>query len=150
MVKSEWYHGTFVPTNPAKCINKMAIQFRSSWESRFCHWLDQNTSVRKWGFEVVTIPYRYDVDGRVHTYIVDFYAEIVNRDNKVDKYLIEIKPKKQGEKPTMPKNKTMKSMKNYLYESYTYIRNQNKWQAAQAYCQANGMTFKVLNKDNLF
>jgi hypothetical protein len=146
----DWYQGTFVPTNPSKCINQTAIQFRSSWESRFCHWLDQNPSVKKWGYEVISLPYRFEVDGRVHQYIVDFYAEIVNKNNGVDKYLIEIKPKNQGEKPTMPKRQTAKSMKNYVYEAHTYIRNQNKWNAAQNFCRQNGITFKILTKDNLF
>ena len=118
--KQDWYQGAFVPKNTNKCINKTAIQYRSSWECRFCNWLDQNQSVQKWGYEVVSIPYRYDVDGRVHTYIVDFYAEILNRDNKIDKYLIEIKPKNQGEKPLMPKKKSMKSMKNYFYEAHNF------------------------------
>lgn len=150
MNKNEWYQGTFVPKNPTKCINKLAIQYRSSWENRFCNWLDQNQAVRKWGFEVITLPYRSELDGRVHNYIVDFYAEIVNINNQVDKYLIEIKPKHQAEKPMMPKRQSAKSVKNYIYEAREFVRNQCKWQAAQNFCMANGMTFKVLNKDNLF
>ncbi len=148
--KNGWYQGVFIPQHPEKCINKNTIEYRSSWEKRFLCWLDSNPSVKKYGYEVVSIPYRYDVDGRVHTYIVDFYAEILNRDNKIDKYLIEIKPKNQGEKPLMPKKKSMKSMKNYFYEAHNYIKNQNKWTSAQSFCQANGMTFKILTKENLF
>lgn len=147
---SEWYQGTFVPSNPSKCINKMPIEYRSSWECRFCNWLDQNPSVIKWGFEVISIRYRFDIDGQVHNYIVDFYAEIVNKNNHVDKYLIEIKPKKQTEKPVMPKRQSAKSMKNYLYEAREYIKNQNKWAYAQNYCKANGMIFKLLSQDTLF
>jgi len=148
--KGEWYQGVFVPEHTEKCINKTTINYRSSWENRFCHWLDQNQSVLKWGYEIISIPYRYDIDGRVHKYIVDFYAEIMNRDGKVEKYLIEVKPKKQGMKPTMPKRKSIKSMKNYFYESHAYIKNQNKWAYAQSYCNSNGMTFKIVNKENLF
>jgi hypothetical protein len=113
-------------------------------------WLDANPSVKKYGYEVVTIPYRFDVDGQVHHYIIDFYAEIVDNNNHIDKYLIEIKPKKQTEKPVMPKRQSAKSMKNYLYEAREYIKNQNKWAYAQNYCRANGLIFKILNKDNLF
>lgn len=148
--KNSWYQGVFIPQHPEKCINKNTIEYRSSWESRFCNWLDQNSSVIRWGYEVVSIPYRYDIDGRNHTYIVDFYAEILNKNNHIDKYLIEIKPKNQGEKPSMPKKKSMKSMKNYFYEAHNYIKNQNKWTSAQSFCQANGMIFKVLTKENLF
>jgi hypothetical protein len=150
MAKSEWYQGTFIPQHPEKCINKTAIEYRSSWEKRFLCWLDENPSVKKYGYEVVTIPYRFDVDGKMHKYICDFYAEILNRDNRIDKYLIEIKPKHQTEKPVMPKKKSQKSMRGYIYESHQYIKNQNKWAYARNFCQQNGMTFKLLNKDNLF
>lgn len=148
--KNGWYQGTFNPAHPEKCINKTAISYRSAWEKRFLSWLDDNPAVKKYGYEVITIPYRYAIDGRMHNYIVDFYAEILNRNNDVDKYLIEVKPKKQGEKPTMPKHKTMKSMKNYMYEAHQFIRNTNKWDAARNFCASNGLQFKVLTKENLF
>ena len=148
--KGEWYQGVFNPTNTEKCINQTIINYRSSWEKRFLCWLDVNPSVIKYGYEVITIPYRYEVDNKTHQYIIDFYAEIMTKDNKLEKYLIEVKPKKQGMKPVMPKRKSAKSMKNYVYEAHTYIKNQNKWQYADSYCRQNGMTFKILTKENLF
>jgi len=148
--KGEWYQGVFVPEHPDKCINKTEINFRSAWEKRFLFWLDTNPSVIKYGYEVITIPYRYDVDGKIHRYMVDFYAEIMTKDKKLERYLIEVKPKRQGQKPTMPKRKSAKSIKNYLYEARSYIKNKNKWESAQAFCKQNGMTFKILNEDNLF
>jgi len=50
----------------------------------------------------------------------------------------------------MPKRQSQKSMKNFMYEAKQYIKNQNKWVYAQNYCNANGLIFKILNKDNLF
>lgn len=149
-METSWYQGTFTPTNPDKWINKDKISFRSSWECRFCNWLDQNPAVKKCGFEVVTIPYRFEIDGKIHKYTIDFYAEILNNNNVLDKYLIEIKPKHQSVEPIMPKRKSAKSMKNFLYEAKQYIRNQNKWKYAEQYCKANGFNWKVLNENKLF
>lgn len=149
MAKGEWYQGVFTPEHPEKCINKTTINYRSSWEKRFCSFLDQSPHCKKWGYEVVTLKYVFQIDSKIHKYIVDFYAEMVNSDNKIDKYLIEIKPKHQSIEPVMPKRKSAKSMKNFMYEAKQYIKNKNKWMYAENFCKANGMTFKILNENTL-
>jgi len=62
-----------------------------------------------------------------------------------DKYMIEIKPSRQAVKPKTPKKKT----KSYMRESFEYIKNQAKWQAAKSYCDDNGMQFKLITEKDL-
>ena len=149
-MKHEWYQGTFIPDHPEKCINKTAIKFRSSYEKRFLSYLDSSPSVIKYGFEVLKLPYIFEIDSKQHLYIVDFYIEVKNKDGEFKKYLVELKPKHQTEAPVMPKRKTAKSMKNFLYAAREYIKNKNKWSAAESYCKANGLQWKILNETNLF
>ena len=54
--------------------------------------------------------------------------------------LIEIKPSRQCKRPVPGKKKT----KSYMRESFEYIKNQAKWQAAQSYCEDNDLEFKLL------
>jgi hypothetical protein len=150
MSKPEWSQGTFTPENPKKCMNQDTIEYRSSWEARFCSYLDQNPAVIKWGYELIKIPYRFDIDGKVHNYTPDFYFEVNDASGTLKKYIVEIKPKHQVEKPVMPKKKSEKSMKNYMYEANAYVKNQNKWTYAERYCKSNGFIFKILSKDKLF
>ena len=62
-----------------------------------------------------------------------------------DKYMIEIKPSRQAVKPKPPKKKT----KSYMRESFEYIKNQAKWQAAKLYCEDKGMQFKIITEKDL-
>jgi len=59
--------------------------------------------------------------------------------------MIEIKPSRQIVKPKPPKKKT----KSYMRESYEYIKNKAKWQAARAYCVNNNMEFKLITEKQL-
>jgi hypothetical protein len=147
---SEWYQGKFIPEHPEKCLNNNTINFRSSYEKRFLVYCDGNQNVIKYGYEVVQIPYFFEIDSKTHKYIVDFYVEIKNSENQIKKYLIEIKPEHQTMKPREPKKKSAKSMKNYMYAAKEYIKNQNKWSAAKMYCEKNGFNFKLLNEKTLF
>ena len=48
-------------------------------------------------------------------------------------------------KPKPPKKKT----KSYMRESFEYIKNQAKWQAAKSYCDDKGMKFKLITEKDL-
>lgn len=149
-MKSEWYQGNFTPTHPEKCINKTTIKFRSSYEKRFLTFLDLSPSVLLYGYEVVQIPYLFEIDNRVHRYIIDFYMVVKNKDGVVTKYLVELKPKHQTVEPKQPKKKSAKAMKNFMYSAKEYIKNKNKWDAAESYCKKNNIQWKILNETNLF
>ena len=59
--------------------------------------------------------------------------------------MIEVKPSGQIGKPKPGKKKT----KTYMKESFEYIKNQAKWQAAKSYCEDNGLEFKIISEKDL-
>ena len=70
-------------------------QLRSSWEKIFANWCDLNENILEWGSEIVEIPYISCEDGKQHRYISDFVFTCKNRQGRIEKWLIEVKPKSQ-------------------------------------------------------
>lgn len=140
------YKGRYRVLNPSKYKGNLGeIVYRSSWELKFMVWCDRNASVLEWGSETVVIPYKYPVDNKLHRYFVDFYVKIKNKESKVTKYLVEIKPEKFTKPPEIPKKQTKK----FIQEVFQYGTNQAKWKAANEFCQERGMKFLVLTENDL-
>jgi len=140
MAKS--YRGLFRPNNPKKYVgNTKQIVYRSLLERRFMRYCDLNEDILYWASEELPVRYYNPLDKKYHRYFPDFVVKTVNN----DKYMIEIKPSRQVAKPKPPKKKT----KSYMRESFEYIKNQAKWQAAKSYCDDNGMQFKVITEKDL-
>lgn len=108
-------------------------------------WCDYNPSVLEWGSETIIIPYKSPVDNKVHRYFVDFYVKVKDREGKITKYLVEIKPEKYTKPPDIPQRKTRR----FLEEVFTYGTNQAKWKAANEFCKDRGMKFLVLTEADL-
>ena len=108
----------------------------------FC---DNNPSIIEWGSEEVIIPYRAP-DGRVRRYFPDFYIKVREKNGKLTKYIIEIKPKKQ----TQPPNDKNKRTAAYKRAALTFVKNRAKWDAAQDFCEDRQMNFLILTEDHLF
>ena len=140
MAKS--YRGLYRPTNPKKYVgNTKQIVYRSLLERRFMRYCDLNEDILYWASEELPVRYYNPLDKKYHRYFPDFVVKTVNN----DKYMIEIKPSRQVAKPKPPKKKT----KSYMRESFEYIKNQAKWQAAKSYCDDNGMKFKLITEKDL-
>ena len=140
MAKS--YRGLYRPTNPKKYVgNTKQIVYRSLLERRFMRYCDLNEDILYWASEELPVRYYNPLDKKYHRYFPDFVVKTVNN----DKYMIEIKPSRQAVKPKPPKKKT----KSYMRESFEYIKNQAKWQAAKSYCDDNGMQFKIITEKDL-
>ena len=140
MAKS--YRGLFRPNNPKKYVgNTKQIVYRSLLERRFMRYCDLNDDILYWASEELPVRYYNPLDKKYHRYFPDFVVKTVNN----DKYMIEIKPSRQVAKPKPRKKKT----KSYMRESFEYIKNQAKWQAAKSYCDDNGMQFKVITEKDL-
>ena len=140
MAKS--YRGLYRPTNPKKYVgNTKQIVYRSLLERRFMRYCDLNQDILYWASEELPVRYYNPLDKKYHRYFPDFVVKTVNN----DKYMIEIKPSRQAVKPKPPKKKT----KSYMRESFEYIKNQAKWQAAKSYCDDNGMKFKLITEKDL-
>ena len=106
---------------------------------------DRNNNILEWGSEEVIIPYRSPLDNRIHRYFPDFYIKLKDRSGSLQKYIIEIKPKKQCKEPVIQRVKTKK----YVREVMEYTKNQAKWNAATTFCKDRMMEFKILTEDNL-
>ena len=138
--------GRFSPRNIKKyCGDHRNIIYRSSWELKFMKYCDMNKSILEWGSEEIVIPYRSPLDGKVHRYFVDFYIKVQDVNNNIQKYLIEVKPKKQTREPKVQKKVT----KRYINEVTEYAKNQAKWKAAQEFCEDRNYKFMLITEDEL-
>jgi len=99
----------------------------------------------EWSSESTVVNYRYDIDGKNHRYFIDFRITVKEKEDKMQTYLVEIKPAKKTKPPKKPKRQT----KSYLYESMEFVKNQNKWEAAKKYAEDRGWKFIVLTENEL-
>ncbi len=140
------YSGRFTPKNPQKYVGDANnIIYRSSWECKVMSWLDRNDNIVSWASEELIIPYISPVDGRRHRYFPDFLVKVKTRDGSVKTMILEVKPKKQTEKPEQRKRIT----KQYINEVATWGVNQAKWKAATEFCLDRGWEFKILTEEHL-
>lgn len=121
------------------------IIYRSSWECRVMNWLDQNPNILSWASEEIQIPYFSPVDSKWHRYFPDFLVRMKTRDGGTKTVVLEVKPKKQTNPPTVQKRVTKK----YITEVATYGVNQAKWKAAGEFCLDRGWEFKIITEDHL-
>ena len=140
MAKS--YKGLYKPTHPKKYVgDPKKIVYRSLLERRFMRYCDLNQDILYWASEELPIRYFNPIDKKFHRYFPDF----VVKTSKQKKYMIEVKPSRQIGKPKPPKKKT----KSYMRESFEYIKNQAKCQAAKSYCDDNDLEFKIISEKDL-
>ena len=135
----------FFPKNPQKYVGDLTnIIMRSSWETRFAIWCDNNPQVIYWQSEETIIPYICATDNKPHKYYMDFRIQVKTKSG-LKTYLVEIKPEVQTIPPKYPGKQT----KRYLTESLTYMKNQSKWQAAKNYASDRGWEFIILTEKEL-
>lgn len=117
------------------------VIYRSMWEARCFMWCDNNSSVKNWSSEEIVVPYLYEVDKKYHRYFVDL--KITFKDGKT--LLVEIKPEKETIPPKNPGRKT----KRYINEGLTYVKNMNKWKAAENYARDRNWEFQIWTEKTL-
>jgi hypothetical protein len=105
---------------------------------KFC---DTHPSIQKWASEAISIPYRCPLTGRQTIYIPDFFIQYVDKVGKVHTELIEVKPQNQTVYEKVGKNRN---------NQIQYAKNIAKWRAAQAWCKQQGITFRVVNEQDIF
>ena len=134
------YSGRFKPSNTDKYKgDPTKIVYRSHWEKLCFMWCDSNPKVKSWSSEEVVIPYVYDVDKKYHRYFVDLKIVLESQT-----LLVEIKPDKETKIPT-----GQKRTRRYIGESLTYVKNMNKWKAANEYAKDRGWEFQVWTEHTL-
>ena len=143
------HKGKFKPQNPHKYIGDPTnIIYRSSWEVILMDYLDKHQNIKRWSSEEIIIPYFSPIDGKKHRYFPDFFVE-QEKEGKIEKILIEIKPKKQTVPPIKNLSPTGKITKSYLTEVKNWGINQAKWNSAVSYCNNRGWKFAVMTEDHL-
>lgn len=154
--------GYYELKNPGKFLGTDKPYYKSSYECRMMYWCDMNKNVIEWNYEPFPIDYIFEVpwnapewkknlvDFKTHRYYMDFYAKILLSDGTVQRYMLEIKPANQTIEPKEPKRKTKKAMNNFFLNTQEYIKNSNKWKAAEEFCLKKGYKFQVLTEQNLY
>jgi len=142
---NKYVQGIFKPTHLEKYKGHDLPRYLSSWELKLFRWCDNNPNVVEWGSETVVIPYENPLDKKIHRYIVDAVIKL-KTPTGIKKYLVEVKPSKQINKPVEAPGKHKKTL---LYEQLTYIQNQAKWQAAKEFCKNRGLEFVLLSEKEL-
>ena len=134
------YKGRFKPQNPKKYKGDPSnIIYRSTWELRVMKYLDTQPKVEWWASEEMFVRYKSTIDERIHRYYPDFVVK-----TKEKTFMLEVKPFHQTQKP-----KQKRKTKKFLQEAATYAVNQQKWRAADIFCQEHGWLFKIVTEKDL-
>ena len=133
--------GIYQVKNIEKYIGSKPPYCRSSWETTFCMFCDNNPSIQEWASEPVKIPYRDPLTGKATVYVPDFLISYIDKHMKKHAELIEIKPANQMLKERVGKNP---------YNQAQFVKNQAKWAAAGKWCQQQGIKFRVINEHDIF
>ena len=120
------------------------ITYRSLWEKKFMNYCEGNPMVIEWSSEEIVIPYLCPTDRKKHRYFPDFYVKMKNIKGQTKEYIIEVKPLKETKPP-----KKKSHSRQYLYEMFTYTKNQAKWEAAKLFCSKRNWEFKVITEKTL-
>lgn len=143
---TKYHKRKYTPIHPEKYEgDPTGIIARSSWETKFFIWCDNNPAVVKWSSEELIIPYKCKTDDRWHRYFPDAKVKIRDAAGNIKTYIVEIKPDKQTRPPETPKRKT----RQYINEVLTWGKNESKWLAAIEYCKDRGYEFKILTEKHL-
>jgi hypothetical protein len=142
----KYYQGLFTPKYPNKYVgNVKNIVYRSGWELRVMHQLDQSPGVLSWASEELSIKYFDPVTERDRRYFPDFLVKVKTKSGEIKTTIIEIKPDSQTNLRVTPK----RSSRKYLKEVTDIATNFAKWEAAKIFCEEQGWTFIVLTEKNL-
>jgi hypothetical protein len=136
--------GNFYPSTNKYIGNTNEIIFRSGWEKKFMEFCETHPQILNWSSERTQIPYISPLDGKYHTYFVDFWIKIITIDNQYVNYLVEVKPDKKLDKPKQPAKQTRKSTQNYQDALNEWFVNKAKFETASRWCDSKGWKFAVI------
>lgn len=137
---SKYAQGQYQVKNPEKYVGKKTPTYRSSWETTVMAMLDNNPAILQWASEAIHINYRNPFTGKNTIYVPDFFVLYVDANKKQHAEVWEVKPAKET---------TLESAKS-TRDKAAVILNMAKWQAARAYCAAQGLHFRILTEQDIF
>lgn len=162
---SNYHQGNYIPKYKDKVIklnNWGGVHYRSSWEKKIMTWLDNNSSIIKWGSECLRIPYQMthfdngDTKVKEHSYYPDFYYEMRSSSGELRQVVVEVKPMKEYKmvqqlnegKLEVPQNGA-KKLKNFEYDLKMAYKNKQKWETMIKWCNKKGYEFIIITEEHL-
>lgn len=137
----KYSQGAYNVLNPSKYAGKGKPKYRSSWELAFMSFCDKHPSIISWASESIQISYFNPLKQQQTIYVPDFFVIYEDKHGQRRAELVEIKPSHETSTELAGKNPRNQAMA---------ILNQCKWAAAQQWCAAKGITFRVLTEHDLF
>jgi hypothetical protein len=137
---TKFAQGIYKIMNPQKYVGTKAPRYRSSWEFTFMKFCDENNHVLQWASESVSIPYRHPLTGKQTIYIPDFLITYQGSNGRTIGELIEIKPRKQS----VIEGKMSERDRAIVAINYA------KWDSATKWARRQGLTFRVINEDQIY
>lgn len=137
----KYSQGIYTVKNLEKYVGSKPPYCRSSWETTFCMFCDNNPAIQEWASEPIKIPYRDPLTGKQTVYVPDFLIKYVDKNQKLHVELVEIKPSNQQLIEKVGKNP---------YNQAQFVKNQAKWAAATNFCKQRGIRFRVINETDMF
>lgn len=136
---AKFQNGIYKLTNPSKYIGKHAPRYRSGWELAVFRMCDNHPAILGWGSETHRIPYKNPVTGKITSYVPDLLLVYKDRNGQNHAEIVEIKPSKQ----------TLGEAKSQMDKMHAVV-NHAKWEAARAWCGAQGLGFRVITENQIF
>lgn len=138
---SKYANGKYQIQNPEKYVGNKSPTYRSGWEHTFMTFCDNNPNILQWASEAIHISYRNPLTGRNTIYVPDFL--IVYNDAKGQRHaeVIEVKPVKETSLQEAGRSPRAQA---------AAILNMAKWEAARAWCKAQGLHFRVVTEKDIF
>ena len=146
----QYISSSYIPQNKEKYKGTYPILCRSSWERKFCIYLDMNPKVIKWSSEAIEIPYYNYADKRTHRYYPDYLFTVSGvRENEMQQYLAEVKPAQFLSKPLKPKSSNINSMIKYNEKLKNFLTIMSKREAAKKWAQLNNAKYIFVTEEFL-
>ena len=136
---AKFQNGIYPLNNPDKYIGKHQPRYRSGWELAVFRMCDNHPAILGWGSETHRIPYRNPITGKQTSYVPDLLMIYKDAKGQNHAEMVEIKPSKQ----------TLTGAKS-LQDKAAAVVNQAKWEAANAWCRAHQMKFRVITENEIF
>jgi hypothetical protein len=136
---TKFQQGTYKPTNSNRYIGKHLPKYRSGWELKFMRFCDSHPSVVAWASESHRIPYFNPIKNKQTMYVPDFFIIYEDKNKQRHAEFIEIKPAGQ----------ILGNARSAGQKAQAVV-NEAKWQAAKAFCDRQGVGFRVLTEHELF
>jgi hypothetical protein len=137
---TKFAQGVYKVINLQKYVGTKSPRYRSSWEFTFMKFCDENNHVLQWASESVSIPYRHPLTGKQTIYVPDFLITYQGSNGRTVAELIEIKPRRQS----VIEGKMSERDRAIVAINYA------KWDAATKWARRQGLTFRVLNEDQIY